>query len=315
MTHANLLIQLQTTPVLGVSLGNVRILRLDRQGGPAPGNKWYKLQGNLVEAQRLGVRRLVSFGGGWSNHLHALAAVGREQGYETVGLVRGEAGEADTAMLADARRWGMQLVRVSRSEYRRRNDPDYLQVISERFAPCLVIPEGGANAAGARGCLAIAALLRKAAPQVERVVVGVGTGTTLAGVAAGLGSGHEVIGVSALKGALDLEQRVRQLLVDYDAAAVARWSVLHDFHCGGFARVSDELRAFMLAFERIHGVPLDPIYTSKALLAIHTILQSGEWEASEPIVMIHTGGLQGRRGFSFCEPSLAERAPTGAEYL
>lgn len=299
MTLANRLLPLDYTSAPEVPLENVCILRLDLSGGLAPGNKWYKLQGNLAEAQRLGARRLVSFGGAWSNHLHALAALGAEQGYETVGLVRGEPGEADTAMLADARRWGMRLVRVSRSEYRRRNDPDYLQGISERFAPCLVIPEGGANAAGTRGCLAIAALLRTAAPRVKRVVLAVGTGTTLAGIAAGLGPGHEVIGVSALKGAVDLEQRISRLLDDYAAADIARWSVLHDFHCGGFARVSDELRQFMLAFERVYEVPLDPVYTAKAMLAIHTKLKSGEWDASEPIVMVHTGGLQGRRGFSF----------------
>jgi 1-aminocyclopropane-1-carboxylate deaminase len=299
MTTANLLLPLDYTPVLGVPLENVCILRLDRSDSLAPGNKWYKLQGSLAEAQRLGVRRLVSFGGAWSNHLHALAAVGREQDYETVGLVRGEPGEADTATLADARRWGMRLERVARREYRRRNDPDYLQAVAERFAPCLVIPEGGANEAGVAGCLAIAALLRDVAPPTARVVVAVGTGTTLAGIAAGLGPEREVIGVSALKGATDLEARVRAALAHCDTGDPARWSILHDFHCGGFARVSDALREFIAAFERAHGVLLDPVYTAKAMFAIHCKLKTGEWDATEPIVMVHTGGLQGRRGFSF----------------
>ncbi len=291
--------RLDYTPVTGVPPVNVYILRMDRLGGPAPGNKWYKLQGNIAEAQRLGVRRLVSFGGAWSNHLHALAAIGHERGYETVGIVRGDPEPAATAMLEDARRWGMQILHVPRSEYRRRNDPDYLQQVAERFAPCLVVPEGGANAAGVRGCMAIADLLRTAVPQAGRVVVAVGTGTTLAGIAAGLGPGFDVTGVSALKGAVDLEQRVGRALGQCAVSGSARWSILHDYHCGGFARVSDELRQFILAFEAEYGIPLDPVYTAKAMFAIHHRLRLREWDAAQPIVLVHTGGLQGRRGFGF----------------
>lgn len=248
------------------------------------------------------LRRLVSFGGPWSNHLHALAAVGRERGLETVGIVRGEAGAGDTATLADAARWGMQIVNVSRAEYRRRNEPDYLEAVRRRFAPCLVIPEGGASAAGVRGCLAIAELVRRAAPEARRVALAVGTGTTLAGVAAGLGSGWEVTGVVSLRGAVDLDERVARALRATEVPHPARWQLRHDFHCGGFARVSDPLREFLLAFERVHAVPLDPVYTAKAMYAVFTLLRSGEWNPDEPVVVIHTGGLQGRRGFPFLRP-------------
>ncbi|RLA45142.1 MAG: 1-aminocyclopropane-1-carboxylate deaminase/D-cysteine desulfhydrase [Gammaproteobacteria bacterium] len=297
--NSNLLNPLDNMPVCDVAMGNVSLLRLDRTGGPAPGNKAFKLRENLAQAQRLGVSRLVSFGGAWSNHLHALAAVGRDEGLETVGIVRGEAVLNESAMLRDARSWGMQLVHVSRAEYQQRNECEYLQQIKDRFAPCLVIPEGGANAEGARGCMVIAGLVKDVAPQTGRIVLSVGTGTTLAGIAAGLGSGYEVVGISALKGAGDLERRVTQALVDCGKTDVAQWRILHDYHCGGFARSNTALRDFMLEFENVHGVPLEPVYTGKMLFALHQLLQCGEWDCTTPVLAIHTGGLQGRRGYSW----------------
>jgi 1-aminocyclopropane-1-carboxylate deaminase len=297
--NANLLIRLDNTPVSEVAMGNISLLRLDRTGGLAPGNKSFKLCENLAEARRLGVQRLVSFGGAWSNHLHALAAVGRESGFATVGIVRGEATVDQTPMLKDARAWGMRIVHVSRTEYRLRNEREYLQKIEDRFAPCLVIPEGGANAEGARGCMVIADLVKGVAPHTRRIVLPVGTGTTLAGLVAGLGSGYEVVGISALKGAGDLEQRVERALADCGATDVADWRILHDYHCGGFARSNAQLRDFMLDFQKAHGVPLEPVYTGKMLFAIHQLLQCGKWDGAIPVLAIHTGGLQGRRGYNW----------------
>ena len=282
-------------------MGKVSLLRLDSGGGLAPGNKYFKLIGNLAEAKRNGVNRLVSFGGAWSNHLHALAAVGAEQGLATVGIIRGDEDAADTAMIADARAWGMQIVRVSRTEYRRRLEPAYLADIQQRFAPCMVVPEGGSNRAGVRGCAAIADLVRTHSPAARHILLPVGTGTTLAGLAAGLDSTYEVTGIAALKGAVDLEHRVEQALAAVAANTVAPWRILHEDHCGGFARTSAELRAFMLEFEAVQGIPLEPVYTGKLLYAIYRRLRSGQWRTDIPLLAIHTGGLQGRRGYPWLE--------------
>ena len=282
-------------------MGKVSLLRLDSGGGLAPGNKYFKLIGNLAEAKRNGVNRLVSFGGAWSNHLHALAAVGAEQGFATVGIIRGDEDAADTAMIADARAWGMQIVRVSRTEYRRRLEPAYLADIQQRFAPCMVVPEGGSNRAGVRGCAAIADLVRTHSPAARHILLPVGTGTTLAGLAAGLDSTYEVTGIAALKGAVDLEHRVEQALAAVAANTVAPWRILHEDHCGGFARTSAELRAFMLEFEAVQGIPLEPVYTGKLLYAIYRRLRSGQWRTDIPLLAIHTGGLQGRRGYPWLE--------------
>ncbi len=283
--------------MLGVSLGNVSLLRLDRSGGLAPGNKSFKLHTYFAQAKQLGAARLVSFGGAWSNHLHALAALGHQHGIETVGIVRGEANESETAMLKDAVCWGMRLIRVSRNEYRRRHDPDYQQSLRDQFAPCLLIPEGGASVAGMQGCREIGEIVGRVAPQARRIIVPVGTGTTLAGLACSVDGDCELLGISALKGAADLERRVGELLRVAAPASVANWSVRHDFHCGGFARVNAELRDFILAFEAVQRVELEPVYTAKMLFAIHQLIAQGEWRPDTPVLAIHTGGLQGRRGY------------------
>jgi len=281
--------------VLGVPLDNVSVLRLDLMGGAAPGNKSFKLRYNLARARARGVRRVLSFGGGWSNHLHALAAVGAELGLETIGVLRG--GETPTAMLEDALRWGMQLHPVSREEYRRRDDPVYQQQVLAGFDDCLLIPEGGANVDGFLGCREIAALAESGDRHWERVVLAVGTGTTLAGLAAGMQHCREVVGIAALKGARDLDCRVASLLEAAGTPAQTPWRIEHQYHCGGFAKVSSELREFVPAFEAATGIPLEPLYTGKLMLAVHRQLAAGAWCTDRPLLAIHTGGLQGRRGF------------------
>ncbi len=74
------------------------------------GNKFYKLFFNLRAAREQGFTRLLSFGGAYSNHLHALAAAGNRYGFSTLGVVRGERPAQLSPTLIDAEAWGMQLV-------------------------------------------------------------------------------------------------------------------------------------------------------------------------------------------------------------
>ncbi|MEH6589555.1 MAG: pyridoxal-phosphate dependent enzyme [Halioglobus sp.] len=278
-------------------MASVRLLRLDRLGGLAPGNKSFKLAENIARARDQGINRLVSFGGAWSNHLHALAAVGKEQGFATYGLVRGERPRHPSAMLCDASDWGMQLEYLSRADYRERDNPDFQAALETRLGPCMIIPEGGGNAEGVSGCAPIAQMLLESSVQTSQVALAVGTGTTLAGIVAALPAHWDVLGISVLKGALDLDQQVQGLLAPYVSELLPQWRISHDDHCGGYARVSGELKAFMLEFERVQGVLLDPVYTGKVLYALHRQLKQGNINGE--IVAIHTGGLQGRRGFDW----------------
>jgi 1-aminocyclopropane-1-carboxylate deaminase len=102
----------------------IEVLRADLIDAQLSGNKYFKLLPNLTAARNAGSNVLLSFGGPWSNHLHALAAAGARYGFQTIGLVRGE--PQSTACLADAVRWGMHVHFISRTAYRRRAEPGFL---------------------------------------------------------------------------------------------------------------------------------------------------------------------------------------------
>ena len=304
MPESKLIHVLDDRPVLGVSYDNVTLFRLDWLGGVAPGNKRFKLEG-CVEALATPPAQILSFGGAWSNHLHALAQWGKERNVATVGVVRGERQECLTPTLHDCIEWGMVLEFVSRSDYRRRGDPDFLQQLIAAYPESEILPEGGASAGGMLGCAHIAELMLAAGIPVGPVLLAVGTGTTLAGVALGFGhcgeAQRELIGISALRGADDLQASIETMLAG--AGKAARWRLLQEHHCGGFARVSAGLREFMLEFEAVHTVPLEPVYIGKVLYAIHQLRSQGIWDPEQSLVVIHTGGLQGRRGYPWLSSS------------
>lgn len=81
------------------------------------GNKWRKLKFILNQALIEGSHTIISMGGAYSNHLHALAYVGKQLNLSTVGYIRGERPTQWSPTLIDLEKWGMELRFVSRSEY------------------------------------------------------------------------------------------------------------------------------------------------------------------------------------------------------
>ncbi len=272
-------------------LANTRLLRLDRLHGSAGGNKYYKLKYNLSDLQP--GQRVLSFGGAWSNHLHALAATANKAGIASVGVVRGKRPSVLSATLVDCERWGMHLHFVSRAEYRLRFEPAYQAQLQMQFEPCRVIPEGGASEAGIAGCAEIVELLPEPLVAGETIALACGTGATLAGISRSVPAGVTVLGVAVLKNDVGLRADI--------ASWTSRdnWQLETDSHCGGYVRVTKELKQFVLEFEAVQGIPLDPVYTGKLMLALYKLQESGSLSANQPVVAVHTGGLQGRRGFDW----------------
>ncbi len=90
-------------------------LRLDLIHPEISGNKWFKLKYNIEAALKQGAESILSFGGAYSNHLHALAYAGHVSGIKTIGILRGE--EVKNPTLDDCQAWGMALHFISRAEY------------------------------------------------------------------------------------------------------------------------------------------------------------------------------------------------------
>ena len=265
------------------------------------GNKWYKLRHNLLYAREQGFTRLVSFGGAFSNHLHALAFAGHYFGFETIGFVRGEVHEPLNPTLADAVGWGMKLYPLSRSEYRRRSEAAFVQRLVEPLQRCFVIPEGGANEWALAGCADILTGISQQLADYDYVCVPCGTGATLAGIVAALeASGRagkvKVLGFSALKGNKSLVGEVSTMLADFSVAGINNWQIIDEFHGGGFAKITPELVAFMQQWYEQTGIALEPLYTGKMLLGLCELVARGDFAAGSKLVAVHTGGMQGVRG-------------------
>lgn len=263
------------------------------------GNKFYKLFFNLQAAREQGFNRLLSFGGAYSNHLHALAAAGNRYGFQTLGVVRGERPTQLSPTLSDAEAWGMRLVFLSRDGYRNKAD-EWIDTVREQYGDFYLIPEGGANLAGARGMrLAGRALEQQLKGDYTAVCIACGTGTSLAGLAAGIDIAKPAIGFSVLKGAGDLGEVIASTYRDLGTSdKAANWRLISGFHAGGYGKKHPEyLSQFWQDFERQSGIALDPIYTVKMFWGIVSLARQGYWSRGSRIVAIHSGGLQGRRGF------------------
>ncbi|MBK8187706.1 MAG: pyridoxal-phosphate dependent enzyme [Cellvibrio sp.] len=302
------LVPLQTLdfPVFQKAGVEVIVRRDDLFDSELSGNKFYKLWFNLEAARCKGFRRILTFGGAYSNHIHASAAAGKRFEFETIGLIRGEESLPLNPCLTDAVAWGMQLQYLSREDYGQRNNPEFQAWLANEF-DAFVIPEGGANIEGAKGMqIAGEVLSKQLNDDFTSVCVACGTGTSLAGVAVGVKENQSVYGFSALKGEGDLAQNVRRLCQALKAESHSlsqqvlpeNWRLITGFHAGGYAkRLPDFVERFWQEFEWKTGILLDPVYTLKMFWGVFYLVQQGFWKRGSRIVVIHSGGLQGRRGF------------------
>lgn len=262
------------------------MLRLDAIHPEISGNKWFKLKLNLEEAKRLGETTLLTFGGAFSNHIAATAAAGKEHGFKTIGIIRGaELNEQSNKTLQRAKENGMHLHFVSREWYSNKEQPEKLKELKQLFGNFYLLPEGGSNELAVKGCREIPQLIEK---PYDALVCPVGTGGTMAGLIRG--SESKVIGISVLKGAEYLGERVQEL----SGSNTQNWEIDHSFHFGGYAKWNENLLKFMSDFEDQHKIPLDPVYTAKMMYGIFEMIKKGRFAEQSTIVAVHTGGLQGR---------------------
>ena len=243
------------------------LLRDDLRHPDLPGGKWRKLKHNLDAAAG---RPILTFGGAWSNHIRATAFLGHERGFPTVGVIRGE--ERPTPVLESAARHGMTLKYVSRGEYRGKGEAAFVARLRDEFGDFHLVPEGGANAYGVRGC---AELPREIEHDFDVFCCASGTGTMLAGVASGLGAGQRAVGFAVLKGGAFLRDDVGRLQRSAGLRS-ENWTIETDFHFGGYARRTQALDAFADDFDRRHGVALDRIYEGKMMYGLFELVRRGE---------------------------------------
>lgn len=272
----------------------VQIKRDDQINKIISGNKWRKLKYNLLHAKTIGAEGIVTFGGSFSNHIHACAFACQQQKLSAIGIIRGEEHNQHNYTLAWAKHWGMQLSFVDRKTYRLRNEESYLQQLQQQYPDHLIIPEGGSNTLALTGVAEIIDELNQQ-NEFDTLVTPVGSGGTLAGLIMGDKAQHNLLGIAVLKQDGYLANEVKALLPK-NGADDKNWQIMNQYHCGGYAKFSPQDAEKIRHFSTAVGIDFEPIYSGKMLLALLDLVESGYFPAHHRIVLLHTGGLQGLAG-------------------
>ena len=273
----------------------VAIKREDQIDTFVSGNKFRKLKYNLIEAQNLRQKTLLTFGGAFSNHIAATARAGQRCGFKTIGVIRGE--ELGITLdqtlqqnptLKFAYECGMQFEFVTRKAYREKESAAFNQMLKEQFGDFYSIPEGGTNALAVKGCKEI---LSENTKDFDYIACAVGTGGTIAGIVEASLPHQKVLGFPALKGDF-LNAEIKKY------TSKANWELINTYHFGGYAKVNEGLVQFINDFKKQHGIQLDPVYTGKMMFGLTDLMRNGFFSKNTRILAVHTGGLQGIAGMN-----------------
>lgn len=280
------------TEIKGVQ---VYIKRDDLIHDEVSGNKWRKLKYHYEAFRESGKTTMLTFGGAFSNHVAATAALGKMFDFPTKALIRGEE-ISSNATLDFARSCGMEIHNLSRKEYDKRDNPEFLRMLAEVLPEVYLIPEGGKGILGAKGCKDI---LKEVDEHFDYVCCAGGTGTTMAGL---FGSGYtsEFLLFPALRGGGFLLKEVERYLMspELKPGPSATLKVVDEYHFGGYGKVKPALIEFMNEFYDKYKILLDPVYTAKMTFGIWDMIESERVEEGSRVLLIHTGGLQGIKGMN-----------------
>lgn len=259
------------------------MLRLDKINPVISGNKWFKLKYYLEDAGKQNKKKIITFGGAWSNHIIATAAACRLHTFGCAGIIRGEKPEKFSDTLQYAANLGMELFFISRKEFAAEHIPDELTG-NENY----IIRQGGYGERGAKGAAEIPGFADPS-HHYTHICCAAGTGTMMAGLINAAGREQQVIGISVLKNNFQIENDVQQLVKGETTAP----HVLHDYHFGGYAKYTTELLDFMNDWYRQTAIPTDFVYTGKLCFAVNDLVSKEFFPEGSRLLIIHSGGLTG----------------------
>ena len=252
------------------------------------GNKYWKLFYNINSYldQNPANPFIITFGGAFSNHIAAVAALGNEYQLKTLGIIRGEELQGkweENPTLKMAHQNGMDFRFVSRIEYR---DKDSLtQILKKEFPNALIIPEGGTNEHAVEG---IQFMLTEETKRFDYLCTAVGTGGTIAGISKFAQDNQKILGFKVVDDH-SLYNKVLELSTRSNFELI-------EAHEGKYGKTTDENIRFINDFNQNYGIQLDPIYTGKMMKKLFEMIEENYFPAGSKILAFHTGGLQGISG-------------------
>lgn len=277
-TQSNATAQEVTSDLFSKKKIKLLVLRVDLIHPITGGNKLFKLKYNLLKAKEERQDTLLTFGGAYSNHIAATALAGKENGFKTIGIIRGEKNLPLNKTLQFATDCGMQLEFVSREDYRMKETPEFIHTLIQKFNHFYLIPEGGNNFHGEKGCKEIVDLIHF---NFDYICCAVGTGTTLTGIAQSLKPNQTAIGISVSN-----DKSVS------DKMPTANCQLFFDYVFGGYAKTNSVLNNFVTDFNVSTGVAIEPIYTGKLFFGVYDLIKKNYFKRGSTVVVVHSGGLQ-----------------------
>ena len=249
------------------------------------GNKYWKLFYNINSYLEPKPENpfIITFGGAFSNHIAATAALGKKFQLKVLGIIRGEELQnkwQENPTLKLAHENGMEFRFVTREAYR--NKESLTQILQKEFPEALIIPEGGTNDRAVEG---IQYMLNSETKSFDYLCTAVGTGGTVAGISKFAEENQQVLGFKVVDDD-SLYNRVVELSKRNNCKLI-------EAHDGGYGKISDENIRFINVFKEKYGIQLDPIYTGKMMKKIFELIDNNYFPDGSKILAFHTGGLQG----------------------
>jgi 1-aminocyclopropane-1-carboxylate deaminase len=244
-----------------------------------------------------GKRILVTFGGAYSNHLVAAAVAAELIGYRSIGILRGDE-PLDNHYLRVARGAGMTLVGVSRALYR-----DKLEALSVVLGDqglseeaVYVVAEGGKGEAGFEGFQSLVDGWCARGIAFQHIFHASATATTALGLRIALDQRDLMAEIHAV---MVLKNWAEQQGFAEEQGISEKLNFVSGYEFGGYAKGDASLYAFIDQVVARNDVPIDWVYTGKALFALNEWL---EVEAKKgtvvsdatgvfPVLFLHTGGV------------------------
>ena len=252
------------------------------------GNKWRKLNYNFKYIKEKKIKKILSFGGAYSNHLHALSWLAKKNNIKSFGLVRGCELSIENPTLSFCKKNKMDLFFLDRSTYRdnKYNNPIFKTIIKSEDN-IFVIPEGGFNEFGIKGCEEI---MNEVNEHYDIICCSIGSGCTAVGIIKSLKFDQSFLGFSSFKNNSQIKNIISEKV------KTMNWEINSEYNFGGFGQVNDELKKFIKDFKNTYAIMLDPIYTSKLFFGLFDMISKNKLPKDSRILALHTGGLQGLQG-------------------
>ncbi len=265
---------------------HVDILRDDLIHPVVCGNKWRKLKYVIEEIKSQNIKKVLTFGGAYSNHLVAVAEVCNFLNIEAFAFLRGNEERPENHYEKYCAEKGMKLMKVSREDFK--NKEKLIRDFSIQHFDFFTIPEGGNHELALKGCSEI---LDELSLEYDYIISSLGTGTTMEGLVKGVIERKiktKVLGISSLKNNFELDQRLEKYPKDY-------YEVFHHYHRGKYGKIDDELICEIKEVSKETGILLEPIYTGKMILALKDLMNKKYFKEKDKILFIHSGGLMYHR--------------------